>query len=490
VLKSKDGGATWQQLGAAEFTGLGISAIIIHPHNSNIVYVASSSAVGPDGPHTPSQGIFRSTDEGQTWSGLRVCSSCYGASDLIMDPADASILYAAFWHQGIFKSMDAGQTWQQLTSGLPAGEYARIELAIAPSNPSVLYAGFDMAIPGRYTGAKVFKTTDSGSSWQELTGAPNYCGGQCWYDNVIAVHPYNPNIVYLGGSANYISIPRWTVREVMVRTTDGGMTWWDLSLNDVPAHTLHPDVHAIAFDPQNPQNMWVGNDGGVWKSTDSGLTWSNRNSDLATLQFIGVALHPSDPQIVFGGMQDNNKAQYTGSAVWDAMDAGDGGYAAIDPFDPRYYYGTRYGISFQRNDRGGTKPYGEWPVKTSGMNLNDRSLFYAPFALDLSTPGVLYFGTHRVYRSTNRGDRWQAISGDLTRGGSRAGISTIAVAPTAPDVLYAGTSDGQIHMTTDTGGHWNNMTKARLPHDRRRGNLEGHQLQPSGHPSAVRRPRP
>jgi len=463
VLKSTDGGITWQQLGANEFSGLGISAIIVHPSNSNIIYVASSAAVGAAGPRTPSQGIFKSTDGGQTWRGMRVCSGCFGASDLVMDSSNPSVLYAAFWQQGIFKSTNGGQNWQQLASGLPTQDFARIELAIAPANPSILYAGFDVSIPGQYTGARVFKSADGGSIWQQLTRAPNYCGGQCWYDNVIAAHPTDPNTVYLGGSANYISLPRWSIREVVVRSTDGGNTWWDLSPNDSPARTLHPDMHAIVFDPQSPQTMWIGNDGGVWKSADGGLSWINKNSNLATLQFIGVAVHPTDVQIVFGGMQDNNKAKYSGSTAWEAMDAGDGGYAAIDPFDPRYLYGTRYGISFQRNDRGGTSPFADWPVKTNGINLSDRSLFYAPFAVDPSTPGVLYLGTHRVYRTTNRGDRWQAISGDLTLGGSRAGISTIAVAPTAPEVLYVGTSDGQVHATANTGDRWDNVTKAPLP---------------------------
>ncbi len=463
VLKSIDGGQTWQQLGAREFTGLGISSIVVHPSNANMVYAASSAAVGAVGPRVPSQGIFRSTDGGQTWQGLRVCSSCYGASDLVMNRSNPSVLYAAFWFQGVFRSIDGGQTWQQLASGLPVQHFARIELAIAPSNPAVLYASFDMSIPGQYTGAQVFKSTDGGDSWQHLSRAPNYCGGQCWYDNIIAVHPYNPEIVYLGGSANYISLPRWSIREVIVRSTDGGNSWWDLSPNDTAARTLHPDMHAIAFDPQNPQALWIGNDGGVWKSTDGGLSWINKNSNLATLQFIGVAAHPTDAEVIFGGMQDNNKAKYAGSTVWEAMDAGDGGYAAIDPFDSRYFYGTRYGISFQRNDREGTKPFNEWPIKTSGIDLNDRSLFYPPFAVDPSTPGVLYFGTHRLYRTTNRGDRWQAISGDLTRGGSRAGISTIAVSPSSPSVLYVGTSDGQVHVTTDSGKNWENVTKRPLP---------------------------
>ncbi|UCC77290.1 MAG: hypothetical protein JSW37_02715 [Anaerolineales bacterium] len=462
VLKSVDGGLSWQQLGADTFTGLGISSIIVDPVASNVVYVASSGAVGARGPGEPAQGVFKSADGGLSWAGMKVCNDCDGASDLVIDTMDPSVLYSAFWRQGIFKSTDGGRTWLRLIGGLPEGGFRRIELAISPSDPSVLYAGFDMS-SAAYSGARVFKTTNSGVSWQELSGAPNYCGGQCWYDNVIAVHPGDPNTVFLGGSASYLSRPTWTVREVVWRSSDGGVTWSDLSPNDSPAHTLHPDMHAIAFDPSNPQNIWIGNDGGVWKSSDGGQNWANKNSNLATLQFTGVAVHPTNPQIVYGGMQDNNKAKYTGSVSWEAMDAGDGGYAAIDSFDPKYFYGTRYEISFQRNDKGGTGPYSDWPVKTAGINLGDRRLFYIPFTLDPSSPGVLYLGTHRVYRTTSRGDWWQAISGDLTTGGSRAAISTIAVAPTAPNVIYVGTSDGQLQVTTNTGGRWDNVTRTPLP---------------------------
>jgi photosystem II stability/assembly factor-like uncharacterized protein len=463
VLKSTNGGISWQQLGASEFTGLGISAVLVQPGNSSVVYVACSSAV-IRGPSTSVSGIFKSNDGGQNWSHVAApCSGCLGASDLIMDPTNPLTLYAAFWQQGIFKSTNGGLNWQYLSSGLPGRDFNRIELATAPSNPLVLYAGFEMAIPGQYTGAKVFKTVNGGQSWQELSRAPNYCGGQCWYDNVIGVSPGDPNVVYLGGSASYVSLPRWSVREVIVRSRDGGNTWEDLSPNDSPARTLHPDMHAIAFDPRNSRTLWVGNDGGVWKSNDAGLSWINKNSNLATLQFIGVALHPTDPSIVFGGMQDNNKAKTTGSTEWEALDAGDGGHAAIDPFDGRYFYGTRYGISFQRNDRSGSSPLNDWPIKTNGINQGDRALFYIPFAVSPSSAGVLYLGTHRIYRTVDRGEWWQAISGDLTRGGRYDAISTVAVAPIDSNVVYIGTSDGQVHVTQDGGAWWDNVTKAPLP---------------------------
>ena len=463
ILKSTNGGSSWQRLGASEFSGLGIASIVINPINSNVLYVASSST-GVAGPSQPARGIFKSTNGGASWTALLTCADCYGASDLVMDVRSPAKLYAAFWSAGIYKSTDGGATWTQLTGGLPPSNFGRIELAIGTSDPSVLYAGYHYTVQGQYDGAVLFKTTDGGASWTWLQQTPNYCGGQCWYDNIIAVDPTSANVVYLGGQARYEWQPVTRIKEVVIRSNDGGTTWQDMSPNDSAAHTLHPDMHAIAFDPQNHNTVWVGNDGGVWKSTDGGRTWINRNTNLATLQFTGIGLHPTNGNIVFGGMQDNNKAKTSGSMAWDALDAGDGGYAAIDPFDPRFYYGSRYSISFQRNDKSGSAPVADWPVKTEGISRQDRALFYAPFALDPSSQGVLYYGTHRLYRTTNRGENWMPISGDSTKGADTNGrLSAIAVAPSAAGTIYVGTSDGNVQVTTNTGGSWSNATKAPLP---------------------------
>ncbi len=462
ILKSTDGGAHWQLLGADQFSGLGIVSILINPNNTNILY-AASSRTGVAGSTTPVRGLWKSTNGGASWSALLTCEKCYGASDLVMDPRHPNTLYAGFWLYGILKSSDGGQHWTRLTNGLPSSQFDRVELAISPSNPSVLYAGYHYMVPNRYNGALLLRTTDSGSSWSQVQ-APNYCGSQCWYDNVIIVDPGNTNKVYLGGSANYISQPTFAVKAVVIKTVDGGNNWLDMSPNDTPAHSLHPDVHALAFDPQHPNTIWVGNDGGVWKSTDGGQTWQDRNTNLATLQFTGIALHPTNNHIVFGGMQDNNKAKTSGSLAWDALDVGDGGHAAIDPFNSHYFYGTRYSISFQRNDQSGTAPSSDWPMKTEGINRDDRALFYPPFALDPANPGVIYFGTHRLYRSTDRGENWTAISTDLTKGAQTKGrLSTIAVAPSAPPTIYVGTSDGNLQVTTNRGANWHNVAQAPLP---------------------------
>jgi len=463
LLKSTDGGHSWQLLGQDIFSGVAISAIAVHPTNPNLLYVATART-GVTGSNLPVRGIFRSQDGGKTWKGLLGCRDCWGASDLLLDPTDPNVLYAAFWAIGILKTTDGGHTWSRLTQGLPDKNFDRIELALAPAQTNVLYAGYEYRIPGRFRGGIVFKSDDGGKSWTWLDKTPNYCTSQCWYDNVIAVDPKNADVVYIGGSANYIWQPVTHVKGVVIRSTNGGASWEDLTPNDTPNHTLHPDVHAIAIDPQNPNIIWVGNDGGVWRSNDGGKTWQDRNTNLATLQFTGVGVHPTNANVLFGGMQDNNKARTTGNRAWEALDVGDGGYAAIDPFNPNFYYGSRFGISFQRNEKGGSAAVADWPIKIQGIDKHDRTLFYAPFALDPSTPGVLYFGTHRLYRSTNRGDSWTPISGDLTKGQKTNGrISTIAVAPSDPKTIYVGTSDGNVQVTVNGGSSWHNVTHPPLP---------------------------
>ncbi len=468
ILKSTDGGATWTRQGISAFNGLAIARILVHPTNSNIVYAASSQS-GQAGPVSPTRGIFRSQDGGVTWQGLLTCTACFGATDLEIDPGNPNTLYAGIQGNGVFKSTDGGNNWGQLTNNLPNPQsvgVGRVVLSISQSNPAVVYASYQIVIPNKYDGALVFGTTDGGATWTQIsTGGYNFCGSQCWYSHTIEVDPANPNTLYAGGTANYSgnSEADFSVRQVVVKTTNRGGSWLDLSDNSAPNRSLHPDMHVIAFDPANSQTLWVGNDGGVWKSTDGGQTWSNRNTNLATLQFTGIAVDPTNPAIIQGGMQDNNKAFTTNGGAtrgWTAVDVGDGGFGAIDPFNPTIWYGTRFGKSFQRNDQGSGLT-GFWPIITTGIDQADRALFYVPLAVDPSTQGVLYLGTYRVYRTTDRGDSWTAVSPDLS--GGQGYVSAIAVAPSGPATVWAGTSDGRIQVTTNSGGSWTNTTAAPLP---------------------------
>ncbi len=467
ILKSTDAGQTWTRLGADVFTGLGIAKIIIDPTNRSVIYVAASRS-GVSGIASPPRGIFRSVDGGQSWQSLLGCQECAGAADLVMAANNPSILYASFWGYGVFKSTDGGTNWSQLSGGLPDPQQyqvGRVILTISPSNPDIVYASYQLTVPNQYDGAVLFKTTNAGQNWSEIKVGYNYCGTQCWYSHEAMVHPTNPNVLLLGGAAFYDgnTAADLQIRQVIIATNDGGQTWLDLTPNTNPQTTLHPDMHVIEFDPSNANTIWVGNDGGVWVSKDGGSTWQNRNTNLATLQFTGIAVDPTNPSIVQGGMQDNNKAFTTNggaTSAWTAADRGDGGYAAIDPFNPSIWYGARFNKTFQRNDQGSAFS-GDWPFKTDGINQQDQSLFYIPIAVDPSTQGVLYVGTYRVYRTSDRGENWSIISPNLSNG--QGYVSTIAVAPSDPQTIYAGTSDGNVQVTRNTGGSWTNRTLAPLP---------------------------
>jgi photosystem II stability/assembly factor-like uncharacterized protein len=220
-------------------------------------------------------GIWESTNGGVTWSLLKEVTEANGATDLEMDPLNSSILYASFWGDAIYKSTDGGHTWAPIMTGLPAGDFAgaatRFSIAIShPSaaSPAVLYAGFDWNTATAHHIAEVFKSTNAGASWTQTGTGTNdtdnvedYCGTQCFYDNVIEVDPTNPNVVFAGGSFGYDLSPQ---SGGIFRSTDGGASWENLGWD------LHPDFHALAMDPAHPTHVLIGNDGGVWYSPDRG----------------------------------------------------------------------------------------------------------------------------------------------------------------------------------------------------------------------------
>ncbi|HRW07783.1 MAG TPA: hypothetical protein P5121_21925, partial [Caldilineaceae bacterium] len=472
ILKSTNGGQSWSVVGADTFAGMGVSKIVVDPTDANLVY-AASARTGVDGASFPARGIFRSTNGGQNWEALLTCAepSCLGANDFALAATNPTTLYAGFYGFGIFASTDGGANWQPLGNGLPdPNQYQvqRVMLDVSAGNPNVVYASIHIGIPGQYDGAVLFKTTNGGQNWNQVTiGAENFnfCGQQCWYSHEVAAHPTNPDAVLLGGQAVYVDGGETLdkVHRIVVRVSGNGQTLTDLSPNTSPQTTLHPDMHVITFDPNNAQTIWVGNDGGVFRSTDGGATWQARNNGLATLQFTGFAVNQRNESIIQGGLQDNNKAFTTNGGAnrgWTATDVGDGGFALIDPFNPTIWYGTRFGVSFGRNDQGPSY-LGYWPILTNGVDRRDNALFYIPIAADSGTQGLFYLGTNRVYRSTDRGNNWSAVSADLSNG--QGSISAITVAPNDSQTIWAGTSDGNVAVSRNGGNSWNSVTKAPLP---------------------------
>ena len=280
VLKSTDGGTTWTHVSGDYFVGVSISRIVVDPTNANHLYAAVLRGRGGARRVTPPLhsrfGIWESTDGGVSWTLLREAPDANGATDLEMDPLNPHILYASFWGDAIYKSTDAGHTWAKIMNGLPAGDFAgrrrrgsRSRSRTRPVRPAVLYAGFDWNnADGHHHVAEVFKSTERRRDWAQTGTGTNdtdnvedYCGTQCFYDNVIEVDPNNPNIVFAGGSFGYDLSPQ---SGGIFRSTDGGATWENLGWD------LHPDFHALAMDPSNPSHVLIGNDGGVWYSPDRG----------------------------------------------------------------------------------------------------------------------------------------------------------------------------------------------------------------------------
>jgi photosystem II stability/assembly factor-like uncharacterized protein len=263
---------------------------------------------------------------------------------------------------------------------------------------------------------------------------------QCSYDQIIEVDPTNPDLVYFGGVSLY-------------RSTDGGQNWPDIG------DDLHADFHAMAFTPGNPRRIVVGNDGGVWLSPDGGSTFNNINGNLSLTQFQSVAIHPTNPNITIGGTQDNGVNMYTGNLVWQHADDGDGGFARIDQLNPSTTYSTRFNIPGVlvgpfRSSSGGS--LGSWSLIRSGISQSDDVLFYAPMELDNVKPNTLYFGTFRLYRTTDRGDSWTPISGRLTKQ-TRQAISAIGVV-SGSSTIYTGSSDGAVFVTKDNGATFQDVT--------------------------------
>jgi uncharacterized repeat protein (TIGR01451 family) len=433
----------------------------------------------------------------------------HGATDVVMDPKDANHLFASFWGDAIYETTNGGGSWHTAMGDLPAGDFlqggTRFSLGIAdpPSATSpTLYTGFDYYdLGGHHHDAQVYKTTDNGAHWTATatgTGSNSvlgYCGTQCFYDNVVKPDPNDPNVVYALGSYGYnFSPPSGGV----FRSTDGGATWKNLG------YDLHPDFHAIAFDPSDSSHIAIGNDGGVWESHTGGgrnnvgdplsaADWQDLNGQvdphtaalihstgLSITQFTSMATVPLVPGQYWGGTQDNGTLRKSlANTRWFDQASGDGGYAIVDqstpntgnPTVPAFVFGTYFDISPYRYDPSETNTFfGNEPID-GGIDLGDRSEFYVPWTENRGNTNQMFLGTYRLYRTNNAeapnaGDvTWHPISPDLTTGCEGAApngargclISAIGVAD-GGDGVYVGTDDGLIqvspHAVSSNSPNW------------------------------------
>jgi photosystem II stability/assembly factor-like uncharacterized protein len=528
ILRSTDGGQTWTRLGYNQFVNEAIANIIVDPRgagnvNTTKLYVVSASAIlggsttASDNfaPGAPNTGFFYSSDGGSTWTpsnpttftinGNPVDLSSADAQSLAMDPSNPNVLYAGFTYAGIFKSTDDGQTWTWLGNGAPTytDGIDRITIAVVPSNPQVIYAAADIG----FSKEAMYKSTDAGADWSTLTSAPDACNQQCWYDMPLAVDPNNANIVYAGGESSYagyvfngfngtcgtLSPLAASCDAAMMKTTDGGTTWSDIGESaSAPGNgtgPVHPDDHTILINPADSNTVYTGTDGGLFVTANAGATWSDLNNGIASVQFQGIAVGPTGS--IFGGTQDNGTFRLDPGANGTAVHVnnGDGGEPVTDPTDPNTAYYSFFGSTMLRDDNAlgpnlypGTPAIPHYfPVLFISPWQNDNGQFYQPRAIDPSEPNVIFAGTDRILRSTNKGGtdgngdttvgndpsdsgttanpNWEPLSaeptydkhGNQTSTGTFDGhnISAIAVSSVDPNVMAIATTHGHIYYTTN-----------------------------------------
>ena len=433
VLRSTDGGASWTQLAPLALR-VRISRLVILPSTAGNIATTTILAATDNG-------LFRSTNGGTTWTTVRAGIH----TDLVVDPSNEQTLYTGFRQGGIFKSINGGVTWLSASAGLPTANVGRINIGLAPSAPATLYVAIQHFTANNLLG--LFKSTDGGNSWTQLSATGASCSTQCWYDLHVTVHPADPNIVFFGGVA-------------LFRSTNGGNTFATVT------GAMHVDQHFLAFDPQNPQRVYAANDGGIYRSENGGTVWTGINNGLAITQFYGgISLHPSNSLLVIGGTQDNGTLSYTGAPTWTTIIGGDGGFTAINHENPAVQFGeTQWtpnsGFSGPNRSDGGA-----FVRKVNGINVSDNAQFIPPLVMDQSNPRVLYFGTDKLYRTADAADNWSAISPVFTPG---ATLTAIALAASDPSTVYVGLNSSRVHVTTNGGDSWSVITAglpARTPTD-------------------------
>ena len=456
VLRSTDGGTTWQQLGASVFDvttpgagfsgGTYISKIVIDRTTSgtdNATTVFAATRIG----------LFKSTNSGVDWTLLsNGIPSGSGAifSDMVADTTRPGTFYAALGNSstatgnaanGVYKTTDGGANWVKQPSGPSGTSIGRINLAISQSNPDILFAAAEQYL-GTNDGqlAGIWKTSDGGANWATVAAQGASCNSQCWYDQHIAVHPLGPDTVYYGGFLLY-------------KSTNGGVNFSQIQGN------IHVDQHAFAFDPLDPRIIYAGNDGGIYKSVNGGGSWTTLNTDIAIHQFYaGISLHPTDPNKMMGGSQDNGTNEYNGSLNWLAVIGGDGGATAIDHITGNTAWGETQWSPGSSNPGGPRRRDGSsgsaFTLKRNGINTDDRGMFIPTLYMDPVNPRVLYFGTFRLYRTRDNGESWTALTDPST--GTGGVIRAIAVARTDTNVIYISTNygPGLIQVSPDGGTSW------------------------------------
>jgi len=478
LYKSVDSGKNWQHMGLIDTHHIG--RIVIHPRNPKIIYVA---ALGHLYSYSRERGVFRSSDGGLSWKKILYVDDRTGFIDLVMDPVQTDIIYAAAWQRlrkawnmwesgpgsALYKTIDGGNSWVKCSQGLPlSNKLGRIGLSVCIRNPRVVYALIDnheikrkakkgvhdpygFKINNLILGAEVYRSENRGKSWKKVNrqDISNLCYNYGYYFGEIRVDPQNENIVYLLG------VP-------LMKSVDSGQTFKILEY-----HNLHGDHQALWIDPQNSLHLINGNDGGLNFSNDGGLTWHDIQN-LPVVQFYSINYDLAKPFHVFGSAQDhgcfkgpvthNPKTDDPGE--WENIIGGEASYVEVDRQDPHILYsegtyGELWRVNCKRNRKKNIKP------KISKNKPPLRCNWLTPFIISPHQSSTLYFGSQYLFISRDRGDHWQQISPDLSKNCKTkrgdvpfATITTISESEIKSGLIYVGTDDGNIQVSQNYGTRW------------------------------------
>ena len=472
VYRSMNGGKTWDNMGLKNSEH--ISEIIVHPDNSDVVWVASQGPLWSKGGE---RGLYKTTNGGKSWNRVLGNDEWTGVTDIMIDPRNPRILYAATWDRhrtvaalmgggpgtAIYRSVDGGDNWTKLTNGLPKSNMGKIGITISPQNPDVVYAAIEL---DRTKGA-VYRSEDRGASWKKMSDTVSGGTGPHYYQELYA-SPHKFDRLYL-----------MNVR--VLTSEDGGKTFVQLKEQD-----KHSDNHAIVFKKDDPNYIMLGTDAGIYESFDLAETW-RYIKNLPLTQFYKVAVNNAEPFYhIFGGTQDNGSAggpsatderQGIANKHWYKTLFADGHQSATDPvYNDIIYAETQQG-GLHRIDLTTGEQISIQPQAAEG-EPHERFNWDAPILVSPHNPSRLYFASYRVWKTETRGDDWEAISGDLTRNEDRITlpimgrqqswdnawdvgamsnyntITSLAESPVQEGLLYAGTDDGFIQLTENGGESW------------------------------------
>lgn len=479
VYKSEDGGKTWRNVGLKDTQT--ISKVVVNPHDSNEVFVAALGHVfGPN----PERGVFRSTDGGRTWEKVLYKDDKTGGIDIAFDPHNSHILFAALWEasrtpygltsggagSGLYRSGDDGKTWKKLEGdGLPKGTLGRIGVSVSGADGDRVYALIEA---GDNQGG-LYRSDDGGEKWTRANAEQRFTQ-RAWYYMHVVADPKSVDTVYILNTG-------------MFRSTDGGKSFKVI-------RAPHGDHHALWIDPANPQRLINGNDGGATVSVDGGKTWTTLYNQ-PTAQFYHVIADHRFAYYVYGAQQDNTSIAIASRTDhgsidredWYSVGGGESGYIAPDPKDPNIVYAGDYEGGLTRLDKrtGVTEQVSPWHELTDGLGaagLKYRFQWTAPMVISPHDPQVIYFGAQVLFKSTDGGTSWTAISPDLTRNDkSKQVVSggpitkddtgteyydtifSIAESPVEKDLIWVGSDDGLVHLTRDGGKTWSDVTPKEMP---------------------------